>query len=100
MLKRMDILLSLILLAVVVTPLCLVLRDLWPASRAARRPDIGVPTAPAATNTFPTLAQLEDMEDTMPACLRRSEWERPEAWVTDPRQRDEPAAAAALMHRR
>jgi hypothetical protein len=97
----MDIAISLILLAVVLTPLYLVIRDLW-TTKTRRRQRRTEQTSPmqATTSTFPSLSLLEEMEDTMPACLRRSEWDRPEAWATDPRYPDKPVVSAALMPRR
>src|SRR5438874_2450771 len=85
-LEGMDIAISLILLAVVMAPLCLVIHDLWTTNtrRRQRRSEPASVTSPAAS-TFPSLSLLEEMEDTMPACLRPTEWHRPEAWATEPR---------------
>ena len=96
----MDIAITLILLAVVLTPLYLVIRDLWTTKtrRRQRRTDQTSPMQPA-TSTFPSLSLLEEMEDTMPACLRRTEWDRPDAWVTDPRYPEKPVVSPAFARR-
>ena len=96
----MDIAISLILLVVVLTPLYLVIRDLWTTKtrRRQRRTEQTSSTQPT-TSTFPSLSLLEEMEDTMPACLRRSDWDRPEAWATDPRYPEKPAVSAAFVRR-
>ena len=96
----MDIAISLILLAVVLAPLYLVIRDLW-TTKTRRRQRSTERTSPMqpATSTFPSLSLLEEMEDTMPACLRRTEWDRPDAWVTDPRYPENPVAPPAFARR-
>ena len=96
----MDIAISLNLLVVVLTPLYLVIRDLWTTKtrRRQRRTEQTSPMQPT-TSTFPSLSLLEEMEDTMPACLRRNEWDRPEAWATDPRYPEKPAVSAAFVRR-
>lgn len=97
----MDIVISLMLLAVVLTPLALVVRDLWriqvrrhdTARAAARLP------APHAPTTWPSLSTLEEMEDTMPACLRRTDREGRELWGHE-RYADEPAPASLYPRQR
>jgi hypothetical protein len=96
----MDIAISLILLAVVLTPLYLVIRDLW-TTKTRRRQRRTEPTSPMqpATSTFPSLSLLEEMEDTMPACLRRTEWDQPQAWMTDPRHPENAVVPPAFARR-
>jgi len=97
----MDIAISLILLAVVLTPLYLVIRDLWTTkTRRRQRPAQQTSPMEPATSTFPSLSLLEEMEDTMPACLRRSEWDRPDAWATDPRYPETPVISPVFARRR
>jgi len=96
----MDIAISLILLAVVLTPLYVVIRDLWTTkTRRRQRPTDRTSPMQPATSTFPSLSLLEEMEDTMPACLRRTEWDRPDPWTTDPRHLENPAVSAAFARR-
>lgn len=97
----MDIVISLTLLAIVLTPLAIVVRDLW-RLRAQRRdvaPASLPPLAPNGFGTYPSLSLLEDMEDTMPACLRRTDRDGRELWGHE-RYADEPSATSLYPRRR
>ena len=71
----MDTLITLGLLAVVLAPLFIVVRDLVrtrPRS-ASRMPEVRYETT-STMSTFPSLATLKSMEDTAPTFVRAREW--------------------------
>lgn len=79
----MDTLITLIPLAVALVPIAMALRALL----AELRPQTESPTAEfyranSRPTTYPSLATLRDLEDTMPAFVKRGEWRGEEEKAT------------------
>lgn len=78
MLEPMDTFISLGLLAVVLVPLYVVVRDLMrtPGSHAA--PLVREPfyETTSTMSTFPSLATLRQLEDTAPSFVKQQEWRK------------------------
>ena len=71
----METFISLGLLAVVLTPLCIVVRDfLTTGKRRAKTAVEAFYDGTGSASTFPSLATLKDLEETAPTFVKRNEW--------------------------